>query len=235
LVIKRSWSLVQALMKEFSWFVTSNQAARRHSKVGPLHLWQRKRQFQIKFLRQAGLQPDHFLLDVGCGTLRGGIPLIDYLQAGHYYGIESRPSVLDEARAELREANLEEKRPVLQVVTELGAVDLGVQFDVIWAYAVLIHMHDEVANECFALVQKHLADDGSFYANVCIGAPREAALKWQGFPVVWRPLRFYQELSGQYGLSCTDLGSLKSLNDVSGLKSIDEQRMLRFRKHNGTD
>ena len=68
---------------------------RRHSLVGPPDLWEMKREFQIRFLRQAGLSPEHYLLDIGCGTLRGGIPLIDYLETGHYFGLESRQQGLD--------------------------------------------------------------------------------------------------------------------------------------------
>ena len=59
----------------------------RHSLVGPAHLWEIKRAFQIQFLQSVGLTPDQYLLDMGCGTLRGGIPIIKYLEPGHYYGI----------------------------------------------------------------------------------------------------------------------------------------------------
>ena len=57
-----------------------------------------------------GLAPEHYLLDIGCGTLRGGIPLIAYLLNGHYFGIEMRADILDEGRTELAEAGLVGKR-----------------------------------------------------------------------------------------------------------------------------
>ena len=72
--------------------------------VGPAHLWKMKRDFQIDFLRGRGLSPQHYLLDIGCGTLRGGIPLIDYLEPGHYYGVESRAEEIDVARTVLEKA-----------------------------------------------------------------------------------------------------------------------------------
>ena len=59
---------------------------RRHGMVGPPYLWKMKREFQIKFLTDMDLKPDHYLLDLGCGTLRGGIPIIEYLEIGHYFG-----------------------------------------------------------------------------------------------------------------------------------------------------
>ena len=71
--------------------------ATRHHWVGPQDLWRMKRQFQIDFLLRMGLQPDEDLLDLGCGTLRGGIPMIEYLHAGKYVGVDVRAEVLAEA------------------------------------------------------------------------------------------------------------------------------------------
>lgn len=71
---------------------------RRHAMVGPAHLWKMKRDFQIQFLKTMNLKREHYLLDIGCGTLRGGIPLIAYLQDGHYFGVEVREKALNEGR-----------------------------------------------------------------------------------------------------------------------------------------
>src|SRR5262245_30090573 len=84
----------------------ASTAERRHARVGPAHLWRMKRAFQLDFLRCTGLERGQRLLDLGCGTLRGGLPLIEFLDAGHYTGIDVRAEVLDEARGELAEAGL---------------------------------------------------------------------------------------------------------------------------------
>ena len=68
---------------------------RRHALVGPAHLWEMKRDFQIQFLKAMGMKPEHYLFDIGCGTLRGGIPLISYLHSGHYFGAEVRAEALE--------------------------------------------------------------------------------------------------------------------------------------------
>lgn len=49
---------------------------------------------QLAFLRDQGLRPEHRLLDIGCGALRAGIHLIDYLDPGHYFGIDRNASLL---------------------------------------------------------------------------------------------------------------------------------------------
>ena len=100
-------------------------AAARHALVGPPDLWEMKRQFQIDFLRGVGLQPQHRLLDLGCGTLRGGIPLIAHLDPGNYAGVEVRRDVLDEGRRELAEAGLAGKSPQLVHCERLAVLDLG--------------------------------------------------------------------------------------------------------------
>ena len=82
---------------------------KRHAHVGSPELYKRSRDFQIKFLKEMGLMPEDYLLDLGCGTLRGGIPIIRYLEKGHYYGIEILPDVLEEGKKELLASKLTDK------------------------------------------------------------------------------------------------------------------------------
>ena len=156
--------------------------------VGPARLWKMKRDFQIHFLRSMKLAPEHYLLDIGCGTLRGGVPIIHYLQESHYYGIEVRQDALDEGRSELEEEALVYKKPKLVQFTDISQLTFYRKFDFIWAYSVLIHMSDDVLVNTFDFVQKHLSKDGAFYANVNIGERKDG--QWQGFPIVWKTLDF---------------------------------------------
>lgn len=76
-------------------------AERRHHLVGSPKLWKMKQDFQINFLKSQGLKEKDQLLDIGCGTLRGGIPIIKYLDSGNYCGIEVRDQIITEAKKEL--------------------------------------------------------------------------------------------------------------------------------------
>ena len=49
-------------------------------------MWDEIGRLQFEFLRARGLKADHWLLDIGCGCLRGGIHAIKYLKTGNYYG-----------------------------------------------------------------------------------------------------------------------------------------------------
>ncbi|WP_275098980.1 SAM-dependent methyltransferase [Sedimenticola hydrogenitrophicus] len=218
-------SMLSALKRRIQPLMTTKQE-HRHAMVGPAALWKMKRDFQIRFLRQMGLAPEHYLLDLGCGTLRGGIPLIEYLQPGHYFGIEVRAEALAEGRKELQEAGLEGKQPVLLQSDDVSQLSVEQQFDYAWAFPVLIHMQDPILDQTLGFIARRLAPDGTFYANVNIG--EEYSGSWQGFPVVSRTLEFYREQCARHGLALADLGPLRELGHISGVEEQDIQRMLRI-------
>src|SRR5260370_10189962 len=51
--------------------------------------WLELSRHQTDFMIKMGLRPEHVLLDVGCGSLRGGVEFISYLHAGNYLGLDS--------------------------------------------------------------------------------------------------------------------------------------------------
>jgi SAM-dependent methyltransferase len=200
---------------------------KRHALVGQPHLWMMKRDFQIAFLTDVGLKPEHYLLDIGCGTLRGGIPIIRYLEEGHYFGFDTRPDAIEEARKELEAESLTSKAPVLTCAPNISSLDLGRTFDYVWAFSVLIHMTDEIVEDCFAFVARHIAPHGMFYANVNAGV--RPPKTWRGFPVVWRTLASYQRLGAAHALTVKDIGPLSAFGHVTGIAEQDDQRVLEMR------
>jgi SAM-dependent methyltransferase len=221
-------TLTDALMTQLSAFFRRRRDAQRHALVGRPELWPMKRAFQIDFLRARGLRPSHTLVDLGCGSLRGGIALIDYLLPGHYTGIDVRDSVLDQARGELVREKLTHKRPRLIRAHSLATVELAGPVDVFWAFSVLFHMSDAILLDALGLVARGLAAPGVFYANIIDGEGEPGC--WQGFPVVARSLQTYQELAARCGLSVECLGRLDALGHHSGDPSQDSQIMLAMRK-----
>jgi len=170
--------------------------------------------------------PEHYVLDLGCGVLRGGLPIIEYLHEGHYYGIESRKAVLDEGVSALQEAGLQSKSPTLLVIDDLSKAMLDRKFEFIWAFSVLIHMEDRILDACLGFASRHLGRDGRMYANVNIGNEKEG--RWQEFPLVRRSSEFYTSAAERHGLQATDVGTLQSLGHVSGSRGQDLQMMLEF-------
>lgn len=202
-------------------------AERRHGRVGRADLWRMKRAFQIDFLLRMGLSPGHRLLDLGCGTLRGGLPIVELLSAGNYAGVDLSPEMIEEARREVAEAGLEERYPRLAVVPDLASLDLRATYDFVWAFSVLVHMDDDTLDGALACASRHLAPGGVFYANVNPGDGRLGS--WSSFPVVARPLDFYIERAAAAGLVADPVARLRELGHVSGDPIADVQLMLRFR------
>lgn len=196
-----------------------SKTARRHSLVGPPNQWKQKRDFQRSFLIDSGLQPSHQLLDIGCGTLRGGIPLVDYLDEGNYVGIEPREGALAEGRNELLEAGLVHKNPTL-IRGDASSVDVERRFDVIWAFSVLFHMTDEILDEALRFVREHLAGGGTFNANVKIGD--QPTKEWLEYPVAWRAYEAYRDAFKTHDISVEDLEPIGELGHESGDPTQDE-------------
>ena len=201
---------------------------KRHALVGAGNLWKMKRDFQMRFLKEQGMQKSDKLLDVGCGTLRGGIPIIEYLDNNNYYGIDVRENVLVEGRKELKVSKLEHKNPTLFSFDHFSDIQIDTQFNIIFAFSVLIHLADKIAEGCFQFVGKSLLDNGLFYANVNIGDYRDG--NWHGFPVVFRSLDFYTDLANKNGMKIEVMGNLKELGHDIGKKSDEQQIMLKISK-----
>ena len=208
--------------------VIQSNKERRHHLVGPSSLWIMKRDFQIRFLKNMGLKPEHYLFDIGCGTPRGGIPIIEYLSEEHYFGAEVMAEVLEEGQKELRDAGLDIKKPTLIHSLDISKISISQKFDFIWAFSVLIHMNDDILRDTLKFVSNHLSNSGIFYTNVNIGERSEG--NWKEFPVVWRTLDFYAQECSQNDLNLIDIGSLKNCGHISNIESQDSQRVLKIAK-----
>jgi SAM-dependent methyltransferase len=135
--------------------------------IGNMPNWEYLGDLQFQYLRDKGLEPQHFFLDVGCGPLRGGIRFIDYLDEGHYYGVEKKASVLERAaRVELPRYGLEHKRPTLMAMEDFDFRRLGQTFDFALAQSVFTHMPLNNIIRCLMRMEAALNDGGRFYATI---------------------------------------------------------------------
>jgi ubiquinone/menaquinone biosynthesis C-methylase UbiE len=75
-------------------------------------MWQVMGKHQFDFLVRHGLKPSHCLLDIACGSLRGGVRFISYLDAGNYYGIDKEAKLIELGiEKELGRGTYEQKKP----------------------------------------------------------------------------------------------------------------------------
>ncbi|PCD76250.1 class I SAM-dependent methyltransferase [Pseudothioclava arenosa] len=56
--------------------------------------WDETGRVQMEILREAGLRPEHHLLDIGAGSLRLGCKAVPYLEPGHYWATDAARALL---------------------------------------------------------------------------------------------------------------------------------------------
>lgn len=131
-------------------------------KVGGL--WEEMGNHQFEFLVAQGLEPDDFLLDVGCGVLRGGRHFVRYLDADRYCGIDIAADMIAGAEQQLVEDGLTDKHARLRVTEEFD-VDFGQPFDFAIAQSVFTHLPMNSIYRALANVSANLTEGGVFYAT----------------------------------------------------------------------
>jgi hypothetical protein len=63
----------------------------------------------IQFLKEQGLQPHHTFLEVGAGCFRCSVPMIEYLDEGHYFAIDGDRNLLERGLNEVVPEQLQKK------------------------------------------------------------------------------------------------------------------------------
>jgi SAM-dependent methyltransferase len=170
--------------------------------------WDEHRRFQIEMLKNQGVRPSYDFLEIGCGPLTAGIPLIDYLEPGRYTGVDIRSSVLDLSWKEVGKAGLSSKNPRLICSSSFASSELGNQrFDTIYSFSVLYHLSDEILDAYFATISNRLRSSGFCIANVNTHIPSD---KWLQFPFLKRPIEAYENLASNHGLETINLGTLQN-------------------------
>jgi len=128
--------------------------------------WEQIGKLQFNFLIVKGLIPGHKMLDIGCGTLRGGLHFIRHLNSGNYTGIDISPEAIKYANKVVINEGLVNKQPtlILNVEKNLKFEKLpSKSFDFIIAQSVFTHLKPEHIEECFANIHKVMKNGTVFY------------------------------------------------------------------------
>lgn len=128
--------------------------------------------WQLELLRLHDLEPNHRVLDLGCGTLRGGLHIIDFLDPNCYFGADPNQWLLDTGEIFVNDAGLAEKNP------RLGDLDWADtlpdhSFDFILTQSVLNHLDRRGIRQLVERAEKKLAPDGMWLgtATFCNDVP----------------------------------------------------------------
>ena len=136
-------------------------------------LWDEIGPLQFYFLRSEGLRPEHTLVDIGCGALRGGVHFVAYLDEGNYCGIDRNRSLVAAGRLELDASRITRRRPRLLVNDDFEMSLFGRAFDYALAISLFTHLPAEDIARCLRAVSEVLEPHGRLYASF-FQAPRSA-------------------------------------------------------------
>ena len=128
--------------------------------------WEEIGRLQFEFLVARGLKPHHYLLDIACGSLRGGVHFVPYLDAGHYLGIDKEQALIDAGIAEELGPELyERKKPRLIVSDSFEFERFQVAPDFALAQSLFTHLPPSIIEACFRKLRAVMAPAGQFYAT----------------------------------------------------------------------
>ena len=131
-------------------------------------LWDVLGQLQLDFMICEGLKPHHKLLDIGCGSLRGGVHFIRYLDVGNYVGIDSNITLLDAGyEIEVASCGLEERMPRENLIctSDFDPPFPDGAFDFALAQSVFTHVTLNTIRKCFERIACKIKADSAFYAT----------------------------------------------------------------------
>jgi len=147
--------------------IAKRVAAGRHREaVGGM--WDEIGELQINYLKSHGLMPHHTFLDLGCGSLRGGVRIVPYLDPGNYHGVDLNQSLLDAGyEREIIPAGLAARLPRsnLHCFDDFEISRIGVLFDAALAQSVFTHIRLQRIRDCLARVARAIRPGGAFHAT----------------------------------------------------------------------
>ena len=132
-------------------------------------LWDEMGSLQFEFMKNTGgLKPDQKLMDLACGSFRGGVYFIEYLNSRNYYGHDiSEPLVKAGFEKEIVPNNLDSK-------FDLGNVSINADFDfskfegVKFDKVVSISLFSHLPKKHFVKAMKNLRNYTHKYSEVYI-------------------------------------------------------------------
>lgn len=139
-------------------------------------LWDELGQLQLEFLIKSGLKPNHKLLDIGCGCLRGGLYYLKYLDEGNYFGLDINHSLIEAGKIEVEEAGLSHKNPKLLVDDSFSFDKFATKFDYMISVSVFTHLPFNIIVRCLNRVRENLLPHGTYYSTY-FQAPKPSHLE----------------------------------------------------------
>ncbi len=158
---------------------------------------------QFNIVTFLGLRQDHYLLDIGCGSLRGGRLAMSYLEPERYYGIEPEGWLIAEGIAnEVGQDLIDLKRPAFSNDSEFTLTTFGRQFDFILAQSIFSHASSSQIERCLSQAKQVMEPNALFLATFVQGEQDYEGDGWVYPGCVSYSLERMTALAEDQGLTC---------------------------------
>ena len=128
--------------------------------------WSEEGAWVFDFLRRQGLQPDQYVLDLGCGSLSAASRLLPYMEPYHYWGYEKSIELyIAGAQIELPRAGVRAELGHFMVNDDFDLSEARHPFDVAIASSLFRRLALNSIARAIANVIRSLTPDGRFYAT----------------------------------------------------------------------
>jgi cyclopropane fatty-acyl-phospholipid synthase-like methyltransferase len=167
--------MTEQIVNSYGRQLTPSEIAAKEHRAFVGGLWEEIGQLQFEFMKAQGLRPEHRLVDIGCGAMRGGIHFVNYLNKGHYFGLDINESLIAAANLELDAMGLLDKSPNLLINNKFELSLFNTKFEFAIAVSVFTHLFMNNIIRCLVEVAKVLSPGGKFYATF-FQSPHSASL-----------------------------------------------------------
>jgi SAM-dependent methyltransferase len=128
--------------------------------------WEDQGRWVYDFLRQQGLEPKHYVIEVGCGSLSAAARLLPYMAEHHYWGFEKNMELFNAGvQVELPRVGVAPERGHFIVNDDFDLSSAPHVFDLAIASGLLRRLSLNAVARCIASVVKKLAPGGRFYVT----------------------------------------------------------------------
>jgi len=128
--------------------------------------WREAGRWQFEFLRAQGLEPQDFVLNVGCGSLAAGVHLVPFLEPGHFVGVERNYALLEAGmRIEFPRAGIAPERAHFLHSDTFDLGEIPYTFDFALADSLFAYLPFNSVARCIASVVRKLKPSGRFYST----------------------------------------------------------------------
>ncbi len=164
-------------------------------------------EWQLKILKKHELQPHHHVLDIGCGILRLGMPLIEFLDADHYCGVDAVKEYVDLGKVYMDKVIKTSKGYQLLVDHQFSFYKFGCTFDFAMAQSVFTHLSFSQIEQCLKELKRVMKPKGKFLFTILLSRDKEKQTLYIGDLPITKSSHvgfgFYYKMAKKYGFELT--------------------------------